>query len=123
MVKRKLDGNVIYSKIGYNNAIVAKRNIFEIEANLLRIMKDIENFKELRKNELLYKIKIRKNLLEIKDNIIKILNEIPKTNKTKEIEKINNVKSKEKKIKKTFGIEEELAEIQRKLQEMNEKNY
>lgn len=105
----------IYSKIEYEYAISAKRNLLESQAGLLRSLQKIENYKHLRKREIMLKIKLKKNMKEIKENIKEILKNAPKTEGVKEhIKKINEEDSHT-----VFSIESELEDIQRKLMELS----
>ena len=117
--KPKKVEELVYSKLEYNSAISTKRNILGIQACLLRAIQIMESYRELRKKELMYKIKAKNNLKEIKDKINKILEQVPRSQISKEF----NQRTKEKEENKSavLGIEAELADIQRKLEEMANK--
>ena len=120
--KKKLNENTIYSRLSYESSIIAKRNVLEMEARLLEILQNIQTYRELRKREIMWKIKLKKNLKEMKEKIADIMDEVPKTPGTKVIHEEH--KEKERMNKKSpinTNIELELADIQRKLEEINKK--
>ncbi|MFA6022939.1 MAG: hypothetical protein WC781_02520 [Candidatus Pacearchaeota archaeon] len=110
--------NSIYSKIEYGDAIVAKREILEMQRNLLNTMQKIESYKELRKKELMLKLKLKNNLKEIRERFIKINNHVPQTKGIKK-PKIIHAKMREKEVKRNLSIEEQLLDIQQKLSELH----
>jgi len=110
-----MTSDIIYSKIEYENAISAKKNLLESQANLLRSLQYLENYRNLRKKELILKIKLKKNLKGIKDNIKEIIKKAPKTQgvkdhmrKKKEAEESHAV----------LSVQSELEDIQDKLREL-----
>jgi len=112
--------NIIYSRLSYEDAYATKKNILEMEASLLGIMQNIESYKELRKKELMWKIKLKRNYNQIGNSINEILKEVPKTIGTEKIE--HEHKERKKKGLRTpvgISIESELMDIQKKLEEMN----
>lgn len=119
--------SIIYSKLSHEEFIDIKRNIWEIQASLLGMIKKIREYKELRKQELLFKINLRKKYQDINDSINKIIKDSPKTKAIKEIEAKHKEKmNKSPKINRSqigLSIEAELAEIQKKLEDMNKNNF
>lgn len=107
----------IYSKIEYGSALDSRKNYLEIQASLLRIIKCIENYKILRKKELLDKIKLKTNSAKVKNSIKKIINDVP--NAKFNFENKTMIKKSKKNNGRMASIESELADIQRKLEEMN----
>ncbi|PIN94405.1 hypothetical protein COU53_03730 [Candidatus Pacearchaeota archaeon CG10_big_fil_rev_8_21_14_0_10_30_48] len=118
-VNSKPKKTIIYSKIPYEEAISTKRGILEVETSLLEIMQNIKSYRELRRKELMWKIKLKRNLGEIKEEISNILQEVPRTAGIKEIEREHHEKNQKHKSPIGMNIEVELAEIQKKLEEMN----
>ena len=114
-----MSSNPIYSKIEYTEAINTKRNILESEAALLKSIQRLNNYKALRKRELMFKIKLKKTVKETQDLVKEILKNVPKISK-KELNKIdeNDITSSKKSKNLPSTIESELAEIQRKLQDL-----
>lgn len=114
--------NPIYSKIDYEQVISAKKEFLESQANLLRALKYAENYRTLRKRELLLKMDLRKKVVNVGTKIKEILKSVPKTEGIREIEKDYRKKRSEKnktQDKSTLSIEAELEDIQRRLQELS----
>ena len=131
----------IYSKIEYEDAVSSRKNVLEMQVNLLNTLKNIEEYKDLRKKELIWKIKMKSLLKDVHEKVKDIESKVPKSEELKEFENKKNIfkdnilkeivtkeekielreetKSKEKKIKKESSIQSELEDIQRKLQEMS----
>ena len=111
-----MSSSIIYSKIEYDNAIDARRNLLESQASLLRGLQHLDNYKGLRKKEILLKIKLKKFVKEVKENVKEILKNVPKTEGIKE-------RMKEKKEGEeshvVLSIEAELEDIQNKLRELS----
>ena len=108
------DDKLIHVKLEYENAIESKKNILALEINLLKIIKIIKKYHELKSREFELKQKLyqkaRTTLTEIRrleKNLPKLeLPEILKEEKPKKVSK--------KKIQKD-NIESQLLEIQNKL--------
>ena len=116
----------IYSRIGYEEAMSSRKNILEMQINLLNLMRNIGEYKDLRKKELIWEVKEKVRDIESKVPKSEELkdhrkNDIPKEMVTKEeMKEIKEFKKlKEEKIQKESSIELELEEIKRKLQEMS----
>src|SRR3989344_2624614 len=123
----------IYSRIGYEEAMSSRKNILEMQINLLNLMRNIGEYKDLRKKELIWKIKMKSLLKEVKEKVRDIESKVPKSEELKdhrkndipkemvtkeEMKEIKEFKKlKEEKIQKESSIELELEEIKRKLQE------
>jgi hypothetical protein len=117
-MKSKTHESPIFSKIPYENAVEIKRNILNTQINLLNIMKKVNDYRDLRKKEFLYKLKIKNNLKEIKEQVNYIFNTFPKTKMLDERKPIKHEK-KEKTISVTSGIDKELQEIRERLNNLN----
>lgn len=113
---------LIHLKLERAEALLSKKEILLSEKSLVEIMKTIRNYKALRKQELLLKIKLQKKLIEIHVTLKKLQNSFPKqkiielpTSKDYEMkyleQKIKNAKEK----KYHQDLEDELREIQEKL--------
>ncbi len=116
--------NPIYSKIEYQDALFAKKHILETQINLLNTMNSLDNYKDLRKRELLLKLKLKNNLKNIKEHISKLNEHLPQTKEMKKhisVKKIKTYESKEnrKHSERASSIEYELEDIQRKLRELS----
>jgi len=117
--------NLIHIKIGYEDALKAKKNILSSEMNLIRISKKVKAYRSLRIEELKFKLKLIKKIKEAKTNIGKLKRtlpklEIPEILKEKEEEsiEIEKLKSKIKKSSHDKNLEIELQEIQDKLRSL-----
>ncbi len=80
--------------------------------DLLSIMKNYENFKELRKKELAYKSALKRKLTEIKEAMEELEKLLPKTHPHEtQAEKAKLIS----KAKTRYDLESEIEDIQRKL--------
>jgi hypothetical protein len=104
-----------YIQIGYKEAIEAKKQILSSEINILNITKKISSYKKIRKSEIIKKTKLKR---AIKHNIA-IINSLSR--EMPEVESSRTAPKKENKleINKKKSIENELAEIRRKLDSLN----
>jgi len=101
----------IHIGIGYDEAIEGKKDLLTMQAEFLKSIKRARNFKQLRKEEEKSDDEIRKNLREISLLLGRISQEMPQEHMPK-----IKTGNKEEKQKVARGIEQELQEIQRKLQ-------
>ena len=60
------DENLIHIKLDYGEALQSKKDILYTEMDLLRILKIIKKYRELRIQELDLKLEIQKKLRQIK---------------------------------------------------------
>ena len=125
-VKHK-PANPIFSKIDYPVAKEIKKDILELQINLLNTLQNINNYKELRKKEHMYKLKLKNNLKTVNQNIRKIMLSVPKTegigiakqqNKIEIKKETPRIIEKIKNAKQQSAIELKLENIQRILQEL-----
>ena len=109
----------IYSKIDYDHAHSAKRDVLNGQMEMLNMVRTIEEYKLLRKQELLLKLKLKNDLKKTKENISNFIEKSPKTEVINEAIAKNKEKSKTKKESKGLAnVESELEEIQEKLKRM-----
>ena len=97
-------------KIGYEEALSAKKQLLSGELNLLHVMKRIKNYKVLRKNEITTKNKLKVSITSLKSKLNLLQSKFPE----QEI-RLQNYKRKEIKTKKDADIKEQLDEIKSKL--------
>ena len=116
MVKKR--SNVIYSQLSYENAYAIKKNMLQTQADLLNILKTMEEYKLLRKKEFMFKIKMKNSLGEAKDSISKLISSVPQTDGIKIAKKENIKKQKEIEQETNFSVEAQLQDIKRRLQEL-----
>lgn len=102
-----------YIRIDYGESIEQRRKLLSSEINLINLIKRINNFKKLRRQELMEKLAlrtlIRKNLLKMN----MLMRELPEV----EIPKIS-VQEKKVETRKKSHLDEELAEIREKLSKL-----
>lgn len=96
----------IFSKIEYNEAVEIKKDILDIQINLLNSLKKLSAYKESRKKEFVYKLKAKNKLTEIKKEMKNLFDTLPE---------IEQPEPEKKERKKNKGIEGELKEIKEKL--------
>jgi predicted nuclease with TOPRIM domain len=118
--KKKKKENPIYSKLNYQNAHNIKVDVLEIQAHLLKTIKSMQFYQELRKKEYMLKIKLRNELKETKNLFKDLLETIPETKgikeKRKELTKKHEEKPKDE--KKSISVEAQLQDIRKRLQEL-----
>jgi uncharacterized protein HemY len=113
---------LIHLKLERTEALLSKKEILLSEKSLVEIMKTIRNYQELRKQELLLKIKLQKKLTEAHALLKKLQNSFPKQKiidlPTKKDYEMNFLEEKLKQAKEKKyhkDLEDELKEIQDKL--------
>jgi hypothetical protein len=113
--------NLIHIKLGYGEALQTKRDILSSQMTLLRIAKAIRGYGIYRSEELELKLVLYKKIKELKMNLGKLQKTLPKP-KIPDILKKEGQEKTEPKSKKTKsperGIEEQLQEIQKRLNEL-----
>jgi len=115
------NNDVLYSKIEYESALSTKRDVLELERSFLNVMQKIENYKILRKKDFVLKLKLKNTLKETKDKINQISENLPHPHGIEAV-KLGKMETEEKfKDTKKSKIEQDLKEIQNKLEEMNKK--
>lgn len=121
------DGNPLHIKLSYKESFQAKKSILSSQINLLKMAKAIENYQQLRYDELELKSGLFKDMKELKMSFGKLQNTLPKL-KIPEILKKTPGRYREEerkpvKTRKSGGeIEEQLLEIERKLNELQGRN-
>lgn len=116
--------NLIHIKLGYGEALQTKRDLLSSQIILLRIAKTIRGYDFYRSNEVELKSILYKEIKELKMNLGKLQKTLPKLEIPNIIKKEGQEKT-EHKVKKTKpierNIEEQLQEIQRRLNELQRK--
>jgi hypothetical protein len=113
---------LIHVKIGYDEGIKAKKNILSSEISILKILKKIKSYNDLRQKELNLKLKIKKKIKKTKLDIKKLQTILPKVKIPEEIktrEKKSQMIQKIKNKRDNSTLESELQEIQEKLNSLN----
>ncbi|MFA5174057.1 MAG: hypothetical protein WC438_02655 [Candidatus Pacearchaeota archaeon] len=99
-------------RLGYEEGLLAKKQLLSVELNLLQTVKKVRGYKLLRTKEMAVKNKLSVVLSALRSQISTIQSTFPKQETEKE-----KVKQKEKKTEKieTADIQKELKEIEEKL--------
>ncbi|MFA5992587.1 MAG: hypothetical protein WC796_02700 [Candidatus Pacearchaeota archaeon] len=75
----------IYSMIEHDVAISAKKKLLMAEINILNSLACLQRYGDLRKKEMMLKIKLKNDLTDIKNHITKIIENNPKTEGIKKV--------------------------------------
>ncbi len=114
-------GNLIHIKFGYGEALRAKRDILSLQIVLLRIARVIKGFGTYRSGELELKLVLYQKMKMLKTNLRNLQKILP-TLELPKILKKEGLGETEHKFKKTKSpernIEEQLLEIQKRLNEL-----
>jgi len=121
-----MNTEVIHIKLEHSEAIQGKRGTLTAEESLVRISKSVANYTPLRLEELSERTKMMKKVAELKNNLNKLEKTLPKVKVPRSLRKkveegILNPEIKSTELKKevrNLSLEEELAEIQRKLKKI-----
>ncbi len=101
-------------RLDYDDAFYGKKELLNSELNILTILKRFKSYQLLRRKESIAKSKLRNQLQSIKVRIKNLDETIP----TKKISKSKEKKKTLTRDKESRGIQEELDEIRRKLEEL-----
>ena len=121
--------DTIYIKLDYMEALKARRGILSSQLSALKVAKRIEQYKNLRFQELGLKSKLSTKFKDVKSNIRRLQATLPSgrlpkiVQKEKEKAKVTE-KSSERigRIRQQSDIESQLSEIQRRLAELQGEN-
>ncbi len=119
-MKKKTQENPVYIKLEYREAVLSKKDVLFIQMSLLKISKKIESYKSDRIKEIIIKAELYKKIKETKTNIMQIKTNIPEILK-KDTKEKSELKSKTK--IQDRRIEEQLQEIQRRIEELQKRTY
>lgn len=122
---------IIHVKLEYHEAKAGKQDMLMSQARLIKILKHIQTYRNLRTEELRKKIEIEKRLKSIKASINKLKTILPKYKKPdillkkeeeeeKELEEIQAKKEFERRNPFTPSLDTQLEEIQRKIKALQE---
>lgn len=98
-------------RLGYEEALSAKKELLSSELNLLHTLKKLKNYKTLRKKEL-----IEKNKLKTLLNSLKLKINLMQSTFSGQEESHNLKRTKRIKKEKKQSIQEELEDIRKKLE-------
>ena len=108
----------VHVKLGFEEAINSKSSLLSTEINLLNIVKNMQNYRKLRKIELSDKIKMRTSAKKILSEIKSLKESLPKT-KSPEKEK-KEAKVEVEKLAKGTKLEAELKDIRERLEKLTQ---
>lgn len=119
--------NLMHIRVNFSEAIDSKKDLLISEMSLLKIRKNIDNYRKLRKIELELKERSKKELKEILNELKKIkTNALPKIEIPDILKKDEEIISKTKKSKKSDfettsedDIEIQLKEIREQLKQIS----
>lgn len=123
----KKEENLIHIKLEYLEAVQSKRDILGTQRDLIEVLKMIKRYHIIRIQELKVKELLLKKIKELKLNLNKMNQAFPKIKIPNIIQQDSHSEQKEmtKKIKEISGknvkgdnLEKELADIQKKLREL-----
>jgi len=113
------DEDLIHVRLDYNEGVMAKKELLQAEMSLLKMERAIEAHHSLRKHELRIKLKLYNKIKKTKSEIKKIQINLPKI-KIKEYHKEGlNIKLSSKSQSYDKMIENQLLDIQNKLDSLN----
>ena len=75
----------IYSMIKHDDAVSAKKKILMAEINILNSIAYLQRYGDLRKKEMMLKIKLKNDLTDVKNHISRIIENNPKTEGIKKV--------------------------------------
>lgn len=125
----KKDKEVLYIKIEHNPAVKLEKDILASEVGILNLLRIIRAYHESKNKEISLRLKAQKKMKDLQDSLTKLEGLLPEV-KEVEINKEEIYKKPEKKTtssKKQFSekdeIQRQLQDIQDKLQILDTPNY
>jgi len=118
--------NSIHVRIDYKESLNSKKNLLSSEMSLLKVERNMDNYKSFRARELDLKTILNKKLKEASTNIRKLEKLLPKSKLPKEVEKQSNKdpnsqKTNVHKVRPARNIEGQLMDIQKRLDDLQRK--
>lgn len=114
--------NPIYIKFDYQEALQSKRDILTSQMDLLKTARTINSYKTYRSEELGLKSKFLKSLKELKTSLGRLQRILPKPRIPEILKREDYIGKEQKKVSEIkphdVSLEEQLQEIQRKLNEL-----
>lgn len=130
MAKSTSEEKLIHIKLDYSEAVQSKKDILGTQRDLLEVLKNLKRYHLIRTQELKIKLMLYKKIKELKTSINKLNVSFPKIKIPDIIKHDEDFKNRKeeremKKIKEISGkdmkqsdLEKELADIQKRLQEL-----
>ncbi|MBI2047244.1 hypothetical protein HYT26_03725 [Candidatus Pacearchaeota archaeon] len=113
--------NAVHVRLGYEEAISAKRNVLSCEIDSLHSLRNLKSYKRLRKQELTLTLRFRSQLKELVNKMSSLKNEMPVLGggeeklAIKSMKKAGGAETGREKHAKT-GIEQEIMGIKAQLE-------
>lgn len=108
--------NLIHIKLEYDESLVVKSDILYLETNLLKILKSLKRYHEIRMEELMLKISLSRKIKLAENSIRNLKLLIPRPTIPKILrEEENLIEFKEKENVDESDLEQQLREISEKL--------
>lgn len=105
-----------YVKFSGHEKIYGEKNVLYIELDLLKMLKRVDNFKNLRQEELVLKIALKKRISELIE-AMNLIDKLIPHHKMRGLHKEEEIMDEAEK-KKNWTLEQELEAIRRKLEEL-----
>jgi hypothetical protein len=118
------EGNLIHIKLNYEEAFRTKKNLLSSQMYLLKLLRNIENYKFLKTKEFQQKQIILKKIKEVKTGIRLLEKILPKAKIPKSLKKDREEFQEEsfKMRSRDRSIEDQLSEIKMKLDNLQKEN-
>ena len=105
----------LHIKVDFSDAVRAKRELLFCEMHMLRLIKRVQNYKNMRKQELSSKIVLKAKIKKFVLSVKKLQGELPRTRlPEREVETEGKVFEKVR----TFELEDELNDISERLRRL-----
>jgi len=112
----------IHIKLEREEALESKKDVLASQFTLLKILKRVNSYRAYRSKEFELKIEFYKKIKELKAKMINLEKAIPKLKTPKKLNKEEQTKPQPKKPEiRDSSIEGQLQEIQRRLEELQER--
>ena len=107
----------LYVKLGYNEAVIGKKEFLSAQINMLQLLKSLKSYKNLRRRELILKTKFKTKLTDLKKKINELQTMLPKEVAVEETEIKTTRQTKEEyqDVKAKSDIESQLKAIKEQL--------
>ncbi len=120
--------SLIHIKLDYREALISKKSILSLEMETLKLIKILENYRNLRIHEFTLKENLKKKIKETTATIRKLERTLPKLKipeylkEDSSSEKIEKTQYSTLKHKESNDIESQLLEIQKRLDSLQSQN-
>ena len=108
----------VHIKVDFSEAVSSKKDLLSCQLDLLKIAKNLKNYKKLRKKELMNRAKMKTKLKSVAANIKHLRENMPKTSAAEKEKKEAKIQI-QKKVEKG-KLESELKDIRERLEHLAE---